>query len=112
MALVMDNLNTHGTGSLYGAFNAETARSLTARLEIHHTPNHGSWLPHKESTAAETELSILYRRCLDRRIDGQQNRTQETAAWERKRNCSESIIDWQFTIGDARIKLKRLSPTN
>jgi hypothetical protein len=33
-------------------------------LEIHHTPKHGSWL-----NMAETELSILSRQCLDRRID-------------------------------------------
>jgi hypothetical protein len=65
--LVMDNLNTHGIASLYEAFDPETARSLAARLEIHFTPKHGSWL-----NMAETELSILSRQCLDRRIEGQE----------------------------------------
>ena len=106
VVLVMDNLNTHSIGSLYEAFDAETARSLAARLEIHYTPKHGSWL-----NMAETELSILSRQCLDRRINCQQKMTQEIAAWERKRNSNESTIDWQFTTADARIKLTRLYPS-
>ena len=42
--LVMDNLNTHSTASLYEAFEPEEARRLAQRLEIHYTPKHGSWL--------------------------------------------------------------------
>ena len=44
VVLVMDNLNTHNTASLYERFPAEQARRLAERLEIHHTPKHGSWL--------------------------------------------------------------------
>lgn len=44
VVLVIDNLNTHTLGSLYEAFNPAKARSLAKRLEIHHTPKHGSWL--------------------------------------------------------------------
>ncbi len=44
VVLVMDNLNTHTTGSLYEAFEPAKARALAQRLEIHHTPKHGSWL--------------------------------------------------------------------
>ena len=40
----MDNLNTHGPGSLYEAFEPQQAHALAQRLEIHHTPRHGSWL--------------------------------------------------------------------
>lgn len=107
IVLVMDNLNTHSIGSLYEAFDAETARSLANRLEIHHTPKHGSWL-----NMAETELSILCRQCLDRRIDNQQKMAQEIAAWGHDRNSRQSTIDWQFTTENARIKLKRLYPSN
>lgn len=107
VVLVMDNLNTHSIGSLYEAFEAEKARSLASRLEIHHTPKHGSWL-----NMAETELSILCRQCLDRRIDCKETMTQEVAAWEDERNANESTIDWQFTTADARIKLKRLYPSS
>jgi hypothetical protein len=106
VVLVMDNLNTHGVGSLYEAFDPATARGLAARLEIHHTPKHGSWL-----NMAETELSVLSRQCLDRRIDSKETMIHETAAWEQRRNADESKIDWQFTTADARIKLKRLYPS-
>jgi hypothetical protein len=106
VVLVMDNLNTHGIGSLYEAFDPETARALAARLEIHYTPKHGSWL-----NMAETELSILCRQCLDRRIDCKATMTHEVAAWERDRNAQNSTIDWRFTTADARIKLKRLYPS-
>lgn len=107
VVLVMDNLNTHGIGSLYEAFDPETARALAARLEIHYTPKHGSWL-----NMAETELSILSRQCLDRRIESKDILTCEVAAWENDRNLRERKIDWQFTTADARIKLKRLYPSN
>jgi hypothetical protein len=106
VVLVMDNLNTHGIGSLYEAFDPATARALASRLEIHHTPKHGSWL-----NMAETELSILSRQCLDRRIDCKEIMVREVATWERDRNTNESKIDWQFTTADARIKLKRLYPS-
>ena len=102
----MDNLNTHGIGSLYEAFDPATARALASRLEIHHTPKHGSWL-----NMAETELSVLSRQCLDRRIDCKDTMTNEVAAWEQNRNTNKSKIDWQFTTADARIKLKRLYPS-
>jgi hypothetical protein len=106
VVLVMDNLNTHGIGSLYAAFSPETARLLAARLEIHHTPKHGSWL-----NMAETELSILTRQSLDRRIESRDLLTREVATWEHDRNTREANIDWQFTTADARIKLKRLYPS-
>jgi DDE superfamily endonuclease len=106
VVLVMDNLNTHGVGSLYEAFDPATARALAARLEIHHTPKHGSWL-----NMAETELSVLSRQCLDRRIDSKDKLTREVTAWEQDRNAREAKIDWQFTTADARIKLKRLYPS-
>jgi hypothetical protein len=106
VVLVMDNLNTHGIGSLYEAFDPETARALAARLEIHHTPKHGSWL-----NMAETELSILSRQCLDRRMESQDILAIDVAAWERERNTRQCSIDWQFTTTDARIKLKRLYPS-
>jgi hypothetical protein len=52
VVLVMDNLNTHSIGSLYEAFDPADAFALAQRLEIHHTPKHGSWL-----NIAEIELS-------------------------------------------------------
>lgn len=106
VVLVMDNLNTHSIASLYEAFDPQTARSLAERLEIHHTPKHGSWL-----NMAETELSVLSRQCLDRRIDNKDMMEQEIAAWEKNRNEVCTRINWRFTTDTARIKLKRLYPS-
>ena len=106
LVLVMDNLNTHTIGSLYEAFDPATARALAARLEIHYTPKHGSWL-----NRAETERSILCGQCLDRRIEDKEFMASEVGAWEQKRNACQSKIDWQFSTADARIKLKRLYPS-
>jgi hypothetical protein len=58
LVLVMDQLNTHSPASLYEAFPPEEAKRLADRLEIHHTPKHGSWL-----NMAEIELSALARQC-------------------------------------------------
>src|SRR5438132_2636393 len=106
LVLVMDNLNTHGIASLYEAFEPALARALAARLEIHYTPKHGSWL-----NMAETELSVLSRQCLDRRIDDRDLMAREIAAWQNARNTAEARINWQFKTADARIKLKRLYPS-
>src|SRR5215216_1006129 len=106
IVLVLDNLNTHGLGSLYEAFPAEEARRLSRKLELHYTPKHGSWL-----NIAEIELSVLSSQCLDRRIPQQTELAQEVAQWTRDRNASRRTVDWRFTTADARIKLKRLYPS-
>ena len=106
VVLVMDNLNTHKPAALYEAFEPAVARALLERLEIHHTPKHGSWL-----NRAEIELSVLSRQCLDRRIPDLETLTREVAAWERARNADPRPVNWRFTTPDARIKLKRLYPS-
>lgn len=103
--LVLDNLNTHTTASLYRTFEPREARRLAERLEIHYTPKHGSWL-----NVAEIELSVLQRQCLSRRIPDKDTMQSEIAGWEEDRNNRPSKIDWQFTNSDARIKLKQLYP--
>lgn len=107
IVLVMDNLNTHSPASLYEAFPPVEAKRLADRLEIHHTPKHGSWL-----NVAEIELSVLDRQCLDRRIPSMEILSQEAAAWEEERNASGTGVDWRFTSADARIKLRRLYPAH
>lgn len=103
--LVCDQLNIHRVASLYEAFPPATARRLARRLDIHHTPKHGSWL-----NIAENELSALTRQCLDRRIPDRETLEQETTAWYHQRNQLQKSVDWQFTTADARIRLKRLYP--
>lgn len=105
ITLVCDNLNTHDFASLYRAFDAAEALRLTKKLELIHTPKHGSWL-----NVAESELSVLTRQCLGRRIANQEEVASEAATWNTDRNHRQIGVDWQFTTADARIKLKRLYP--
>lgn len=103
--LVCDNLNTHKIASLYKMFPPQEARRLARRLEIHHTPKHGSWL-----NIAEIELSVLSRQCLDRRIGDIACLRRACSAWNTQRNERQKGVDWRFTTGNARIRLKRLYP--
>lgn len=105
VVLVMDNLNTHSIGSLYEAFPPAEARRLAQRLEIHHTPKHGSWL-----NIAENELSALTRQCLSRRVGTIEHMTSEVAAWDQARNDQAVRVNWRFSIDQARIKLHRVYP--
>jgi len=105
VVLVLDNLNTHSTGSLYEAFEPAEARRLADKLEIHYTPKHGSWL-----NMAEIEIGVLSRQCLSQYIPTKRQMITEVAVWEQKRNQADATVDWQFTTADARVKLKRLYP--
>jgi hypothetical protein len=105
VVLVMDNLNTHKLASLYEAFPPEQARRIAERIEVHHTPKHGSWL-----NVAEVELSVLARQCLDRRIESVEALLDQLEPWEAGRNDRAVGVNWRFTTADARIKLRRLYP--
>jgi DDE superfamily endonuclease len=107
VVLVMDNLNTHTIGSLYEAFEPAKAFALARRLEIHHTPKHGSWL-----NIAEIELSALTRQCLDRRIADLDILNNELTAWQNTINADQRQVNWHFTTTDARTKLRHLYPEN
>ena len=102
---MLDNLNTHDPASLSQAFEPAEAKRIWDRLDIHHTPKHGSWL-----TMAEIEFSVLSRQCLDRRIPDQATLASEVAAWVAARNTEATTVNWRFTTADARIKLKHLYP--
>ena len=106
ITLVMDNLNTHTPGSLYEAFQPAQAKQLWDRFDFVFTPKHGSWL-----NMAEIELNVLTGQCLNRRIDNIEDVRREATAWQEYRNKHKSIVNWQFTAGDARIKLARLYPS-
>ena len=106
VVLVMDQLNTHSAASLYEAFGPAEAERLADRLEVHHTPKHGSWL-----NMAEIELSALGRQCLGRRIARQSTLAEQVAAWVTARNAAQAKVSWQFTTADARVKLRRLYPS-
>ena len=105
IVLVMDNLNTHRPASLYEAFEPSEAKRIWDRLEIHHTPKHGSWL-----NMAEIEFSVLNKQGLSARVPDMESMRREVSAWQQRRAADGGKIDWRFTTKDARNKLKRLYP--
>ena len=107
IVLVMDNLNTHSPASFYEVFEPAEAWRLSQKLEIHYTPLHGSWL-----NMAEIELSVLGRQALSGRLATMQQVQARVAAWQKRRDQQQAAIHWRFTTADARIKLKRLYPSN
>ena len=105
LVVVMDNLNMHSTSSLYGAFPPAEARRLTEKLEIHHTPKHGSRL-----YIAEIGLSVLARQCLHQLIGLLTELKGSLKDWEKQHSAEPHAISWRFTTEDARIKLRRFLP--
>ena len=106
ITIVQDNLNTHNFGSLYETFSPQEAFRLMQRFDFVYTPKHGSWL-----NMAELEFSVLERQCLaHRRLPSIEVLNQELNAYQLRRNSQAFKVDWQFTVEDARIKLKRLYP--
>ena len=105
--LVMDNLNTHTTAALYEVFEPAEARRIAQKLEIHYTPKHGSWL-----NMVESELSVLVRQCLKRRIPDIKTLENEVWAWQSDRNHHKISVDWRFRTEDARVKLSKIYPTH
>lgn len=103
--LVLDNLNTHRLSSLYTAFPAPEARRIARKLELHFTPNHGSWL-----NMAESELHALGQQCLRRRIPDRATLEREVAAWVAARNADRVTVHWQFSTDDARRAMPEVYP--
>lgn len=102
MVLIQDNLNTHNASSFYENLPSAEAFALAQRFEFHYTPKKASWL-----NIAELELSALARVCLSRRIETIEQLRSQLEAIVKQRNKEQAKIQWQFSIEDARIKLKR-----
>jgi transposase len=105
ITLVMDNLNTHKMSSLYEAFAPEEARRIMEKIEVVHTPKHGSWL-----NMAECELSVIEKQALGERIGDEAELRRRINLWQNDRNQRTKGINWRFQTGEARIKLKHLYP--
>jgi transposase len=107
LRLVLDNFNTHTPAALYETFEPALARHILSKVELHYTPKHASWL-----NMVEAEFAALANQCIgDRRIGEEETLKSEMAAWERERNKRKATVQWQFTVEDAREKLKRLYPS-
>lgn len=105
--VVLDNLSSHTPEALYETFAPAEARRIVRKLEFHYTPKHGSWL-----NMAELELSVLARQCLQQRIPTPELLRELIGQYETRRNRDEATITWQFTAEQARVKLRRLYPSN
>jgi hypothetical protein len=102
VVLVQDNLNTHNASSFYENLEPEEAFALAQKFEMHYTPRKGSWL-----NIAELELSALSRICLSRRLGSVDELEREIQALVKERNELQIKVEWQFSIPQARQKLKR-----
>lgn len=105
IALVMDNLNTHRTSTLYDFLEASRARENIRRVEVHYTPVHGSWL-----NMAEIEIGALMTQSLRRRIKSAEMLKEELEACVALRNKEKRTITWEFTVDKARVKMANHYP--
>ncbi len=103
---MQDNLAAHKPSALYEIMPAEQARRILRRIELVHTPKHGSWL-----NVAEIEIGLLKRLGIAERVGSREELENQTQSYQRKRNAKQVKIDWHFTTADARVKLKRLYPS-
>ena len=60
----------------------------------------------------ESELSVLARQCLNRRIPNAETLEKEILNWEGDRNATPVCVDWRFRTEDARNKLYKIYPTH
>ena len=103
---VMDNFCTHKVSFFYEYFTPPVAKAYIDRMEIIHTPVHGSWL-----NMAEIEFSVFTRQELDRPFKDKKQVEIVAKKWMNQQNQKKKMINWQFKNDDARIKLTRLYPT-
>ena len=100
--LIQDNLNTHSKGSFYENFEVQTAYEIAQKFEFNFTPKKASWL-----NAAEIEFSAIARQCLNKRIPTKDELEKQVLACVKERQEKKIKINWQFSITDARKKMKR-----
>jgi hypothetical protein len=100
--LVLDNLNTHFSGSFVAILGVAAAAPILERIEFHYTPKHASWL-----NLAEVEIGILEKQCTGCRLATEAKLTSEVAAWQVRRNVEKCGLEWTFTRDKADKKLSR-----
>jgi hypothetical protein len=104
---VMDNFSTHKLANFYKVFPPAVAKAYIDRMEIVYTPVHGSWL-----NMAEIQFSILSRQEFERPFSSKEAVKVVVEKWVNKQNEQKKGANWQFKNKEARIKLKKLYPTN
>lgn len=99
--LVQDNLNTHAKAAFYHHLSADQAFELAQKFEFYYTPKSASWL-----NMIEIEFSAIARQCLNRRIPTVEMLRSEVLALVQARDAQRIQIDWQFSVSDARQKMR------
>ena len=107
ITLICDNLNTHTYGALYLAFPPNKARQLAMKIDIKHTPKHGSWL-----NIAELEFAVLGHTVFKKRIGTHEQLKMELDAICAERNAEYKPVRWQFNLTKARTKMAWGYPKN
>ncbi len=99
---------THSANTLIEIFGKPAADRLLARLVLHPTALHASWV-----NLAEIELSVMTGQCLDRRIPDEWTLTFEVLAWQAERNEIHKPIAWSFDWKRAKriFQKRQRSPT-
>jgi transposase len=97
--LVLDNLNTHAETSLRRVWGEEKANIFFARVTLHFTPPHASWL-----NMAELEINALKTQGLKRRISSEKEMRRIADVIVVERNTRLAKITWGFTQAKAREK--------
>ena len=105
ITLVCDNLNTHTKGALYTTFQPEEARRLATKIEIRHTPRHGSWL-----NIAELEFAVLGHTGFKKTIADKEQLQRVLDAICAHRNAEAKPVHWQFNLNKARVKMDWVYP--
>lgn len=103
--LVEDNLKAHNLKFLYEVYEPARALAIAEKFTVVRTPKHGSWL-----NIAECEIGVLRKQALKGRIGDASILEDQVDAWVKNRNEAQLGVDWQFTVEDARVRLKRLYP--
>lgn len=106
LVLGSDNLTPHKPAAWDEAFAPAEAPRIREKLEGPYTPTQGRW-----RDMAESDLRVLQRPCLERRLPEQEMVTREGTAWARERNQPAAKANWPLTTQEAPIKLKQLSPS-
>jgi hypothetical protein len=99
--IVLDNLNTHFESSFHETFGETEALRILSRIQFHYTPVHASWL-----NMAEIEIGILDTSYLGKRVPTEDDLRTRAAHCVRERNEKRAIIEWTFTVQEARRKFK------
>jgi len=96
----------------YGQFSAPVALPLPqAGSGVGPRPRRASRPWQQRLAPVRGRLAHRPRQCVtDRRFATVEELRTQTTAWHEQRNARQRMVDWQFKVDDARVKLKSIYP--